>query len=201
MRGKAYKLLGKRFGELLVIRRDVNDQYNNTRWVCKCSCGNTVSIYNQSLVFGRTKSCGCRNNDHKIKHGMSHFPTYITWASMIRRCTDPNCSGWKNYGGRGIKIEDPKWFGFESFFKDMGIKPKNLTLDRKNNSKGYYKSNCRWADRKTQSRNNRNTKLTKQKVKIIKTLFPKKSSCKELAKRFGCSNVSIYNVINNKTWV
>ena len=33
---------------------------------------------------------------------------------------------------------------FDNFMEDMHPKPVNSILDRKNNSKGYSKSNCRW---------------------------------------------------------
>jgi hypothetical protein len=49
---------------------------------------------------------------------------------------------------------------FENFLKDMGRDWKlGLTLDRKNNEKGYHKKNCRWSTRKEQNRNSRNNHL------------------------------------------
>lgn len=38
----------------------------------------------------------------------------------------------------------------------MGERPTGLTLDRKNNDKGYNKHNCRWATWKVQQNNRRN---------------------------------------------
>lgn len=35
----------------------------------------------------------------------------------------------------------------------MGEKPEGLSLDRKENDKGYSKDNCRWVDAVTQSNN------------------------------------------------
>jgi radical SAM superfamily enzyme YgiQ (UPF0313 family) len=51
---------------------------------------------------------------------------------------------------------DKKWEDFESFLKDMGERPKGHTLDRIDNTKGYYKENCRWATQTQQCRNKSN---------------------------------------------
>lgn len=57
-------LTGKTFGELFVVKR-VEDYISpsansgsSTRWLCKCSCGNTVIKYGHQLRNG-AKSCGC----------------------------------------------------------------------------------------------------------------------------------------------
>lgn len=42
-----------------------------------------------------------------------------------------------------------------AFFADMGPRPEGHTLDRIDPSKGYYKANCRWADKQTQESNKR----------------------------------------------
>ena len=44
---------------------------------------------------------------------------------------------------------------FENFLIDMGEKPDGLSLERKENNKGYSKGNCYWATRDQQSRNGR----------------------------------------------
>jgi hypothetical protein len=61
---------------------------------------------------------------------------------------------WPHYGGRGIAVEDPRWLQFENFLADMGEPPPGLTLDRRDNERGYCKENCRWATR-IEQRNNR----------------------------------------------
>lgn len=56
-------LVGKRFGKLLVIRRDDNyiapSGQELVRYKCKCDCGSEVSILATSLQQGLTQSCGC----------------------------------------------------------------------------------------------------------------------------------------------
>lgn len=64
-------LTGKTFGKLTVLRRDdVNNSQNKPKWICKCECGNIVSIDGSSLKMNKTKSCGClgiSEGEHIIK--------------------------------------------------------------------------------------------------------------------------------------
>lgn len=85
-------------------------------------------------------------------HGMSRSPTYVCWNNMIQRCTNENRQDYQYYGGIGITVCS-EWYKFKNFLEDMGIKPKDLTLDRIDVDKGYYKENCRWATRHEQRLN------------------------------------------------
>lgn len=73
---------------------------------------------------------------------------------MHRRCRIASKENYKNYGGRGISVCE-RWNVFENFVSDMGEPPIGMSLDRIDNDKGYAPDNCRWADRKTQNRNRR----------------------------------------------
>lgn len=73
---------------------------------------------------------------------------------MIRRCTDPNNIGYKDYGDRGITVCE-EWLKFLNFYKDMGERPKDHSLHRINNEKGYYPYNCEWATPEKQMRDTR----------------------------------------------
>ena len=56
------ELVGRQFGRLHV-ERYAGDEYigkdNNSRYVCRCNCGNTVIVGAWKLKSGHTQSCGC----------------------------------------------------------------------------------------------------------------------------------------------
>lgn len=57
-------LTGRRFGRLVVLHRDDNKpKSHGAYWVCRCDCGNIVSVISQSLTSGNTKSCGCLKSE------------------------------------------------------------------------------------------------------------------------------------------
>lgn len=89
------------------------------------------------------------------RHGMRGSPIYAAWRTMRTRCENENCAAYPNYGGRGITVCE-EWKDFSNFYRDMGDRPAGLSLDRIDNEKGYSRDNCRWADRTTQARNQRN---------------------------------------------
>ena len=88
------------------------------------------------------------------KHGYCGTPTHSSWKHMRRRCNDPKSHNYKHYGGRGISY-DPRWEDFNEFLKDMGERPKGMTLDRIRVNESYSKNNCKWSTKSEQSRNQR----------------------------------------------
>ena len=66
---KLHNLIGKRFGRLTVIERDLNFKSLEgvPKWICKCDCGKTVSVLAKSLIRKSTKSCGCLRKDLLFK--------------------------------------------------------------------------------------------------------------------------------------
>lgn len=90
-------------------------------------------------------------------HGMKGTRLYRIWVNMRQRTKNPNNHEYGDYGGRGIKL-CKDWEKFENFCKwakENGY-AENLTIDRKDNEKGYSPDNCRWVTAKANNRNKRN---------------------------------------------
>lgn len=127
---------------------------------CECGCGRPTNIAKQtSRRHGHVKGRPVRfvSGHNGKKHGKCGSRAYKTWQKIIQRCENPSDTAYAYYGGRGITV-CKRWLRFENFYADMGDPPPRLTLERENNSKGYSKANCVWADRKTQARNLRSNR-------------------------------------------
>lgn len=141
-----------KFGRLKVL--GVVDE---NKYLCRCDCGNQKTFTAHQITSGNVKSCGClRREGRNPRHGMSKSRTYYSWASMMSRCYNEKVKDFKNWGGRGIRV-DERWHLFDNFYADMGEKPDGLSLDRIDNEKGYGPGNCRWATRLMQQQNRRKT--------------------------------------------
>lgn len=86
-------------------------------------------------------------------HGGHGTLTYARWKSMMQRCYQPTASNYRYYGGQGVTVCE-RWHDFAAFLGDMGECPdRSMTLDRRENAKGYEPGNCRWATQAEQNRN------------------------------------------------
>lgn len=152
--------VGSVFGRLTVLA-EAGSRHGRRRYHVQCVCGATRVVTGIDLRSGNTQSCGCQAAEkaaaRHLTHGMSDTALYRAWQSMLDRCRNPNSDAWPNYGGRGIKVAR-RWLKFENFYADMGDRPHGCELDRRDNSKGYSKANCRWVPRKVNARNTRSNK-------------------------------------------
>lgn len=155
-------LTGQRFGRLVVVERVENSADGRARWLCRCDCGQSKTVLDEHLKKGRTKSCGCAKSESSSKrfkkHGGRNSKLYRIWSNMKDRCNNPDCKVYSDYGGRGIKV-CKEWIDDFSAFQKWALAngyKEGLTIDRKDNDKGYSPDNCRWTDRKIQGNNKRN---------------------------------------------
>ena len=61
--GRLIDLTGKRFGRLLVLRRNGTAKDGTPLWECQCECGNIRDIRGTALRSGSTLSCGCLHSE------------------------------------------------------------------------------------------------------------------------------------------
>lgn len=167
----AENLIGQVFTRLTVIARaeDPPDRAKKVRWLCQCECGAQVSVQQQKLRIGASRSCGClnretRHNKHRI-HGHTAFVDgkramtleFRTWLQMRKRFKHN-----PDYTKRGMCEE---WqVSFVSFYEylmsSIGAHPgKGYTIDRIENENGYFPGNIRWATAKQQANNRRKRRV------------------------------------------
>ncbi|MEN1936018.1 hypothetical protein AAIE21_10425 [Paenibacillus sp. 102] len=175
-------IAGERFGMLTVLGKVKKGKL--TYWECKCDCGNLTYSSVTDLRVGKKKSCGCLakksrklgNKTHGLKNVNKRL--YTTWKNMKSRCLNEKNKSYQYYGGKGVTICGD-WLSYENFYNwaiTNGYKD-DLTLDRIDNHGNYDAENCRWVDRKTQTRNRDIT---------VKVLFRgKEVPITELAEKYG----------------
>lgn len=166
-------IVGNKYGYLTVIDRVNNARSGHSRWLYKCICGNMVEVLKNNLKNGNVKSCGCMHgklsSDSHKSHGYSYSRLYRIYYSMRARCYNPNHRAYEEYGGRGITIcdecmGDNGFIAFRDWAESNGYND-NLSIDRKDNNKGYFPGNCKWSTDKEQLNNRRDNHLITYKGK------------------------------------
>lgn len=188
---KASELVGKRFGNIEVLRREPNNKYGNTMWLCRCDCGTEWVVVAGALKYIRNcRKCGYKKvAEHRTKHGGAYTRLYKVYKGMLGRCNNPNRKGYQNYGGRGINVCE-EWQGengYETFRKwalENGYDDKQ-SIERIDVNGDYCPENCKWIKKSDQAYNKRNS--------LIYEMDGKKQDLAQWAREYGINYYTLWS--------
>jgi len=149
--------------------------------------GDEIKLENLLLKEDKTES-------YKKISGVYH--------NMRNRCYNENSKDYKNYGGRGITIEE-SFSTLDKFFNwavGNGYK-EGLEIDRENNDNNYSMSNCRWVTKAENTRNRRVSVMTWELVSDIRFGIYKNMTPQEVSDELNINRTTIDSVMRYKTWV
>jgi len=195
----------------MVLIEILETRFINGRWgrFAKFLCPNTIcnKIVERRIEDGkRQKSCGCLllgKLNLNYKHGYKNTKLYRVWCDMKQRILNPKNKGYKDYGGRGIKICD-EWLEFIPF-RDWALSngyKEDLQINRIFNDDNYEPSNCEFITHTENSRSRRGQKIKNMEIanEIRDLNKTGKYTQKELAEKYGVHRRTISLIINNKIW-
>ena len=204
MAGKPTDLSGRRYHELVVLRR-VTPPGEEVKYLCRCDCGNEKVIRAANLRNNSTLSCGCRKAKtlNGYKHGLCSHPLNRLWRCIKERCSNPNSKSYRWYGAKGVRMCESWAASFASFYDwatSNGYR-KGVLIDRIDPEGGYSPENCRFVNAQESAQNRSGIKLNATKVKAIRIAVTTKiMSVEEVAKFFGIHKETVKRVLQGKTW-
>lgn len=158
VRKMSSECIGETFGKLTIL--EASTTATKRKCKCRCECGSVCMIHWGNITLGKTTHCGCvelgRARDRHRKSRNPEFKKpYRAWVDMKERCRNPKNRNFKNYGGRGISVNQEWLLSFETFIRDMGMPPEGYSLERRDTNKNYCRENCLWVPLNMQRENMR----------------------------------------------
>lgn len=199
-------LKGEKIGEFTFTGDYVVKKHNGKfkrYWTLLCSCGNEKEYQTSYINTGKANNCGCKTrkliSNANRKHGLSNSRIYNTWSHMKKRCYCQSNIDYKNYGGRGIVMCGEWRRDFQAFY-DWAINngyENSLTIDRIDNTKGYFPENCQWIPNEINAKKDK-IKLTDEQKDTVCMMFKNSNKQKDIAVFFEVSIPTIQRILKDK---
>ena len=95
-RKNAQKYIGQRYGKLVGVEYVGYNEKNHSPIIrCQCDCGNETFVLANSLLKGRTKSCGCYNIQYHNEHYKDlKGKKFGLWTALYKTSDKNGCSAW-----------------------------------------------------------------------------------------------------------
>lgn len=135
---KTKDLIGKRFGQLMVLYRVGSTKSKKAIWHCLCDCGIEKDIVGRSLLSGYTKSCGYLVESFIAFKLKKYFVKNYNAETEYKILKNPNTNYWLPYDIYIFTGENPKINGiyieingkqhyYKGNFNKLEAKKKNTT--------------------------------------------------------------------------
>lgn len=158
---KARDYTGEKYGKLTAMKISENKTPRGTKlWEFMCDCGNLhlaeIGDAKRSNTIG-CKECNITHLASRFKtHGKSggKSKAYLAWKRIKARCYNPKEMSYEFYSKLGV--DDKYREDSVAFINHVGEPPndgKRYSIDRIDNTIGYFEGNMRWATDHQQAAN------------------------------------------------
>lgn len=157
--------IGERHGHIVVTA-----YLGNKLWEVVCDCGRKETVETRDLRRGVRKYCGLLCNLNPCKTNLRVKKDKVVKSKVVKeKLNNLELKAKKIYRGMINRVNRDHNYSsitvckdwqdnYNNFINDMGIPlSEEYSIDRIDNNKGYNKENCRWATKKEQIRNRKNT--------------------------------------------
>lgn len=158
----------------------------------------------ERLIDARRQGGPCRScsNKRRATHGLVGTPLFKLLNNIKSRCYYSTASGFKYYGGRGIRVCD-EWLASPQSFVDWAMAngySQGLELDRKDNDGPYAPWNCQFITHAKNSQKRRNARCDIEAAKNIRESLHGGMSVRAAAEKHGVPYMVVWHIKKGNTW-
>ena len=187
--------------ELIAVSLEWTSGGVKIRAMIKCPTCDTILVRPISMIHDteRCRECFAMVRSLvKVRGSKLH----CIWRGMKSRCHNPNRPVWPRYGGRGISICEEwreNFHAFKAWAMANGFR-RGLTIDRRDNDRGYSPDNCRWIPQPDQMRNASTNRVTVEEALEIRALLAEGMRGADIARRYGISKTVVSRIKTRRSW-